>query len=233
MGRLREWMDTVPPPPGLDDGAVPPAEVVDAIESAEKALAAAAQPAVPAGEAAAADDAGGAAEGDAPAAKATPRKADVHVEGGQMDQATYDQLIAEGKSERMARAKAKAAWVRAEKQRILDEGAGDEGAGGDTPAEDAAADAPTEAGAEPAADGEAEAGPDDSDDAGESAEGDAPAAKAAPRKADVHVEGGQMDQATYDQLIAEGKSERMARAKAKAAWVRAEKQRILDEGGGE
>ncbi|MEX0952294.1 MAG: NADH-quinone oxidoreductase subunit I [Nitriliruptoraceae bacterium] len=229
MGRLREWMDTVPPPPGLDDGAVPPAEVVDAIESAEKALAAAAQPAVPAAEAGAgADAADGAAGGDAPAAKVAPKKADVHVEGGQMDQATYDQLIAEGKSERMARAKAKAAWVRAEKQRILDEGSG-----GDAPAEDVTADASTEAGAEPAADGEAESGDDATDAADDAAGGDAPAAKVAPKKADVHVEGGQMDQATYDQLIAEGKSERMARAKAKAAWVRAEKQRILDEGGGE
>jgi ferredoxin len=55
--------------------------------------------------------------------------------------------------------------------------------------------------------------------------------QAAPKKADIHVEGGEIDQETYDQLIAEGKSERMARAKAKAAWVRKEKQRIIDEGG--
>jgi menaquinol-cytochrome c reductase cytochrome b/c subunit len=34
----------------------------------------------------------------------------------------------------------------------------------------------------------------------------------------------QMDQQVYDDLIAQGKSERIARAKAKAAWVRANKQ---------
>ena len=33
----------------------------------------------------------------------------------------------------------------------------------------------------------------------------------------------QIDQATYDRLIGEGKSERIARAKAKAAFVRANK----------
>lgn len=41
----------------------------------------------------------------------------------------------------------------------------------------------------------------------------------------------QIDQEVYDRLIAEGKSERIARAKAKAAWVRKEKQRKLEEGG--
>ena len=54
---------------------------------------------------------------------------------------------------------------------------------------------------------------------------------AAPAKAaedDIHVEA-QVDQAVYDQLIAEGKSERIARAKAKAAYVRAEKARIRAE----
>ena len=45
---------------------------------------------------------------------------------------------------------------------------------------------------------------------------------------DIHVEA-QIDQAIFDQLIAEGKSERVARAKAKAAYVRAEKKRILAE----
>jgi hypothetical protein len=60
----------------------------------------------------------------------------------------------------------------------------------------------------------------------------APAAEAAPartRAADVHVEGtGEMDQETYDRLIAEGKSDRIARAKAKAAWIKARKQEIID-----
>ena len=64
-------------------------------------------------------------------------------------------------------------------------------------------------------------------DAGEAAaDGGAPAAKAAEE--DIHVEA-QVDQAVYDQLIAEGKSERVARAKAKAAYVRAEKTRIRAE----
>ena len=36
-------------------------------------------------------------------------------------------------------------------------------------------------------------------------------------------------QEVFDQLIAEGKSERVARAKAKAAYVRAEKARIRAE----
>ncbi|MDQ3537363.1 MAG: hypothetical protein M3415_00985 [Actinomycetota bacterium] len=51
---------------------------------------------------------------------------------------------------------------------------------------------------------------------------------AAAREEDIHVEA-QVDQAVYDQLIADGKSERVARAKAKAAYVRAEKARIRAE----
>ena len=58
------------------------------------------------------------------------------------------------------------------------------------------------------------------------ADGDGAPAKAAEE--DIHVEA-QIDQAVYDQLIAEGKSDRVARAKAKAAYVRAEKARIRSE----
>lgn len=47
-------------------------------------------------------------------------------------------------------------------------------------------------------------------------------------RGDVHVEP-RIDQQVYDQLIAEGKSERLARSKAKAAYVRAEKQRLVGE----
>jgi hypothetical protein len=153
----------------------------------------------------------------AAAAKAAPKKAEVHVEGGQVDQETYDQLIAEGKSERIARSKAKAAWVRKEKARLAAEG-----------------------GAEEPADEAAEADATDLTAAGGDAEVAAPEAAAAPdaaapattKLADVHVEGaGEIDQETYDQLIAEGKGERIARAKAKAAWVRKQKQRMLEEGG--
>ncbi|MEX2324208.1 MAG: NADH-quinone oxidoreductase subunit I [Nitriliruptoraceae bacterium] len=212
MDKLREWMDTVPPPPPLEDGAIPPAEVVDAIDKAEQEHAKALQTAEQAEETA-----------EAPVKKATsagsaaPKKADIEVEAGQIDQETYDKLIAEGKSERMARAKAKSAWVRKEKQRILEEqqAAGDGDAGSDAGAAGDAA----EAGA--ASDASEDANGDDADEK--------PAA--AKKAADIHVEAGEIDQETYDKLIAEGKSERMARAKAKSAWVRKERQRILDEGG--
>lgn len=60
-------------------------------------------------------------------------------------------------------------------------------------------------------------------------------AAAAPAKAkrpqdDIHVEA-QVDQEVMDRLLAEGKSERVARAQAKAAYVRKEKARILAERG--
>ncbi len=220
MDKLREWADTVPPPPMLDDGADAPAEVADAIAKSDAALQAASRPAVTAAATGAA--AGGKAAGGA-AAKAAPKKAEVHVEGGQVDQAVYDQLIAEGKSERVARAKAKAAWVRKEKARL-------------------AAEAPAEAAAPAEAEASVETGTvtdvadvtEGAEDAGvEDAPGAASGAGAggATRLADMHVAGGEVDQETYDRLIAEGKGERIARAKAKAAWVRKEKQRIIDEGG--
>jgi NADH-quinone oxidoreductase subunit I len=142
----------------------------------------------------------------APAAEAAPapKPADIEVEAGQIDQETYDALIAEGKTERMARAKAKAAYVRKEKKRLREEAA--------------AADAPAASDA-PAADAES------------------PAEAAAPTKkraADVHVEStGEIDQETYDRLIAEGKSDRIARSKAKAAWVKKRKQEIIDAEEGE
>jgi NADH-quinone oxidoreductase subunit I len=216
MGRLREWADTVPPPPMLDDGSDAPAEVADAIEKADKALRAAAAPAVGAG-AGAAGAAAKAAGAGAAAAKVAPKKAEVHVEGGQVDQETYDQLIAEGKSERIARSKAKAAWVRKEKARLAAEGGAEEPAaeGSGADATDVTADG-----------GDAEVA------APEPAVASEDAAPAAAKLADVHVEGaGEIDQETYDQLIAEGKGERIARAKAKAAWVRKQKQRMLEEGG--
>lgn len=45
---------------------------------------------------------------------------------------------------------------------------------------------------------------------------------------DIHVEA-EIDQEVFDRLVAEGKPERVARAKAKAAYVRKEKQRIRAE----
>ncbi len=125
MDRLREWMDTVPPPPPLDSGADAPAEVVDAIAAKQKELDAArdAQDAKQAEAAAPAGDDTGRRLASLPRPPRAPRVADVHVEGAgeTLDQEVYDSLIAEGKSERMARAKAKAAWVRAQKKAKLAE----------------------------------------------------------------------------------------------------------------
>jgi NADH-quinone oxidoreductase subunit I len=176
MGKLREWADTVPPPPPLEEGAIAPAEVVDAIEKAEKELELAAAKQQEQEQAKADTTAA------APAAGA-PAKTEVKVEAGEIDQETYDALIAEGKSERIARSKAKAAWVKKEKARLAAE-----------------ADA-------------------------------APASAPAPKAADIKVEAGEIDQETFDALIAEGKPERMARAKAKAAWVKKEKARLAAEAG--
>jgi NADH-quinone oxidoreductase subunit I len=274
--RLREWMDTVPPPPPLEEGAALPAEVGDALAKAEKELEAAAAKAAEAeakaeAPAAAAAGAGAAkakaeepkveagqidqetfdaliAEGKseriarskakaayvkkqkaklqeaaaaAPAEEpAKPKAAEVHVEAGQIDQETYDRLIAEGKPERMARAKAKAAYVKKEKARLRAEA---EASPGDAPAADTASAAETASAADAAP--AAETAP---------AAEDTAAPEAAPQKklADVHVEGaGEIDQETYDRLIAEGKSERIARSKAKAAWVKKKKQEQLDAGG--
>jgi NADH-quinone oxidoreductase subunit I len=264
--RLREWMDTVPPPPPLEEGAALPGEVGDAIAKAEQErelqAAEAAEAKAESEEAAAPAATATKAKADEPKVEAgeidqetydaliaegkseriarskakaayvkkqkaklkeqaaaapaqepaKPKPAEVHVEAGQIDQETYDALIAEGKPERMARAKAKAAYVKKEKARLRAEAeAGDASAAaapGDAPA---AADAP----------------------AGEATEA-APAAESAPKQklADVHVEGaGEIDQETYDRLIAEGKSERIARSKAKAAWVKKKKQEQLDAGG--
>jgi NADH-quinone oxidoreductase subunit I len=174
-GRLRQWMDTVPPPPPLEEGAALPAEVGDAIAKAQKELEEAAAQAAEA-EAEAKEPAAAAAGG--PKAKADEPK----VEAGEIDQETYDQLIAEGKSERIARSKAKAAYVKKQKAKLKEQ----------------AAAAPAEA-------------------------------PAKPKEAEVHVEAGQIDQETYDRLIAEGKPERMARAKAKAAYVKKEKARLRAE----
>lgn len=219
MGRLREWADTVPAPPMLDVGADAPAEVVDAIAKSDKALLAASAPAVGAGAAGAAAGAAGAGAGAGvkAGAGAAPKKSEVHVEGGQVDQETYDALIAEGKSERIARSKAKAAWVRKEKARLAAE----------APAE--VAEVVTEYA--PAA-GAADAPAAEAAPVAEAAEAPAAAPDAAPKKlGDVHVAGsGEIDQETFDRLIAEGKDERIARAKAKAAWVRKEKQKLLEEG---
>jgi NADH-quinone oxidoreductase subunit I len=53
-------------------------------------------------------------------------------------------------------------------------------------------------------------------------------AQTGTREEEPHVEA-QVDQETYDRLIAEGKPERVARAQAKAAYVRAERKRLKAE----
>ena len=120
--QLRKWMDTVPPPPELEYGAELPKEIQQGLDAARKKAATAA--AAVAKAAPAAGDAGPAAEAK-PEVKKRPED-DIHVEA-QIDQAVFDKLVAEGKSERVARAKAKAAYVRAEKKRILAEQQGSEG----------------------------------------------------------------------------------------------------------
>lgn len=201
--KLRQWADTVPPPPQLETGALPPAEIADAIEKARKEqelpAPAAAAPVEDAPKAAPAQSAdAAAASADAPA----PKAAEIHVEAGEIDQETYDALIAEGKPERMARAKAKAAYVKKKKAELAQEG-------------QASAAAPEEAG-EPAA---------------ETPAANAGTADAPAPKPQIHVEAGEIDQETYDALIAEGKPERMARAKAKAAYVKKRRQELEQEGG--
>jgi NADH-quinone oxidoreductase subunit I len=108
--KLREWMDTVPPPPPLEEGAEPPMEVAQAIQKVEKereaALEKARQEAAQAAQKTTATKAAGPAVDD-----------DIEVEA-EVDQEVYDKLIAEGKSDRVARARAKAAYVRREKARI-------------------------------------------------------------------------------------------------------------------
>jgi NADH-quinone oxidoreductase subunit I len=114
--QLRAWMDTVPAPPELEFGAEEPKEIADALEAARKAAEQAAAAAGPAAEAPAA----AAAAGGTPTAPAAAAEEDIHVEA-EIDQEVFDRLVAEGTSERVARAKAKAAFVRREKARIRGE----------------------------------------------------------------------------------------------------------------
>ncbi len=122
--QLRAWMNTVPPPPELDVGAEIPKEIEDGLKAARKAAEAAAAASAPATATGGPTGSGAAAARSGPET-AKPSDEDIHVEV-QIDQAVFDQLIAEGKSERVARAKAKAAYVRNEKARIRAERAGGE-----------------------------------------------------------------------------------------------------------
>jgi len=180
--------------------------------------------------------AGGAGAGAAPA-PAAARPADVEVEPG-IDQATYERLLAAGEPDRTARAKAKAAYMRkAKADARAAQAAGGAGAAPapappasvETPA--AAVAAPETAPPAPSAAGTPEAAepaPDARDPDARSPEGDptasgtavdvAPGAQTAQADAE-HLEI-EVDQETYDRLIAAGEPERTARAKAKAAYAR-------------
>jgi NADH-quinone oxidoreductase subunit I len=250
MDTLRQWAYTVPAPDPLEEGAVEPKEVESARKAREalaaKAAAAAEQasaaaPAAASAPASAAPDGSGAPAARAPAAAQAPAAApaapapttpapaaaaEVQVEPG-IDQATYDRLVAAGEPERTARAKAKAAYMRKAKAeaRAATAPAGAPAAEAadsvETPAAATAAPetappAPSAAGTEEAA----EAAPDAREPEARSPEGDPTAAgTAAPDGEDEHLEV-EIDQATFDRLIAAGESERTARAKAKAAYAR-------------
>jgi NADH-quinone oxidoreductase subunit I len=124
MPKLREWAYTIPPPDPLEVGAVEPKEVEAARKAQEAAMAKAAAAAkaareaatpapaaAPAAAEAAASGAPATAGGGGVAAPPRPKTEDVHVEPG-IDQETFDKLVAAGESERTARAKAKAAYMR-------------------------------------------------------------------------------------------------------------------------
>jgi NADH-quinone oxidoreductase subunit I len=178
----------------------------------------------------------------APAAAAA-RPADVEVEPG-IDQATYDRLLAAGEPDRTARAKAKAAYMRrAKAEARAAQAAGEapaaEPGSVETPA--AAVAAPETAPAAPSAAGTPEAAEpaaDAREPEARSSEGEPTASAtavdvapgAAVAQADAEHLEIEVDQETYDRLIAAGEPERTARAKAKAAYAR--KLRAAQRGGG-
>jgi NADH-quinone oxidoreductase subunit I len=200
--RLREWMYTVPAPPVLDPDGAPPAELVAAEKAEPKVYEApslgGAFPAVAASAAApvaaVAAPAAAAPVAAAPAAPAAAKPAREHAEIDKddvgIDQAVFDAAVAGGMSERQARAKAKSAWMKAWKKQ-------------NAAAPPAAEPAPAEA--------VAEAAP---------VEAPAPETPAAEAAATPDVGEPQIDQEVYDAAIAAGESDRVARAKAKSAWVK-------------
>jgi NADH-quinone oxidoreductase subunit I len=163
-------------------------------------------------------------------APAAARPADVEVEPG-IDQETYDRLLAAGEPDRTARAKAKAAYMRKAKAAArAAQTAGDAEAGSvETPvaavsAPETAPPAPAAAGTVEAAEPAADARDPDarSPEVGQTASGTAVdvAPGAATAQADAEHLEVEVDQETYDRLIAAGEPERTARAKAKAAYAR-------------
>jgi NADH-quinone oxidoreductase subunit I len=171
----------------------------------------------------------------APAGGAAPavRPADVEVEPG-IDQEVYERLLAAGESDRTARAKAKASYMRKAKAEARAAQAAGPAVAAPAPAAPAEAAAP----AQPAAEVEAptaEPAPAQPAAAGEAptaAPGSVDVATGAAAQADLgHLEI-EVDQETYDRLIEAGEPERTARAKAKAAYARKLRAAQRGEGGG-
>jgi NADH-quinone oxidoreductase subunit I len=245
MDTLRQWAYTVPAPDPLEVGAEEPREIESARKAREalraKAAAAAEQAAAPAPVPAAATAPAAAPTearpSAAPAEPAAPAPAapaqEVQVEPG-IDQETYDRLVAAGEPERTARAKAKAAYMRKAKAEAR-------AAAASVDAPPPAPAAPQEGSGEPRrpeGSGEPQGGAPDGrapvDRAAPPAAPE-PASAAAPEPAPAaggeaeHLEV-EIDQETYDRLIAAGEADRTARAKAKAAYAR--KLRAAQRGGG-
>jgi NADH-quinone oxidoreductase subunit I len=221
------------------------AAATKAAAAAEQARAAAPPPPA-AATAAPAQAAAGQAAPAAPAPEAAPaaapaaaRPADVQVEPG-IDQATYDRLLEAGEPDRTARAKAKAAYMRKAKAEAraaaaeaptatATEAPAAAPASVETPvaavaAPETAPPAPSAAGAPEAA----EPAPDAREPEARTPEGEPTASAtavdvapgAAVAQADAEHLEVEVDQETYDRLIAAGEPERTARAKAKAAAAR-------------
>ncbi|HWL37133.1 MAG TPA: NADH-quinone oxidoreductase subunit I [Frankiaceae bacterium] len=215
--RLREWMYTVPAPPVLDPDGTPAAELVAAEKAEPKvyeapSLGGGAPVAAPVAAAPAAVEATPAAaapaEAPAPAAKKPAREhAEIAKEDVGVDQAVFDAAIAAGLPERQARAKAKSAWMKEWKKNNAIE----------APSEPEATTAPS-----PAA-GSTEGGGDAAGESGDlkDAEGGPVAGPPDASAASSHDIGEpQIDQEVYDAAIAEGLPDRVARSKAKSAWVK-------------
>ena len=126
MDTLAKWMDFVPPPPPLEDGAEDPVELSKEAVSygapavAAPAATATAAPAAPPRTEPAPSQEGAAADSATPAGgttgaaetQAPPAREERHdEEPPQIDQEAYDAAIAQGKPDREARALAKKAWI--------------------------------------------------------------------------------------------------------------------------
>jgi NADH-quinone oxidoreductase subunit I len=200
--RLREWMYTVPAPPALDPDGAPPAELTAAEKAEPKVYEApslggpAFAPAVAAPTAAAPAAVGAAAPAAASAAPAEAAPA-----GGQKPQREHAEIAKEDVGIDQAVFDAAIASGMSERQaRAKAKSACMK----EWKKANATAPAP-EAPAPPAAEAPvAEAEP------------------AAPPAEPAHIDVGepQIDQETYDAAIAAGESDRVARAKAKSAWVK-------------